>query len=120
MHPLASSATDLVAAVRSGDLTAVACTEAFLDLLAIRKAQMFSDVCLQRSHKLLCLRVLPYSLGNHRVLHKASMCSDMRLMVLINKRFDRLANQHIHVFRHGVCGFLVILDGDQLVSVLNP
>ena len=31
MHPLARSATDLVAAVRSGDLTAVACTEAFLD-----------------------------------------------------------------------------------------
>ncbi|NCX97529.1 MAG: Asp-tRNA(Asn)/Glu-tRNA(Gln) amidotransferase subunit GatA [Planctomycetia bacterium] len=31
MHPLAHSATDLVAAVRAGDLTAVACTEAFLD-----------------------------------------------------------------------------------------
>ena len=31
MQPLARSATDIVAAVRSGDLTAVACTEAFLE-----------------------------------------------------------------------------------------
>ena len=52
MHPLARSATDLVAAVRSGDLTAVACTEAFLDRIEALDGRINAFLAVDRQRAL--------------------------------------------------------------------
>jgi aspartyl-tRNA(Asn)/glutamyl-tRNA(Gln) amidotransferase subunit A len=52
MHPLARSAADLVAAVRSGDLTAVACTEAFLDRIESVDANVQAFLAVDRGRAL--------------------------------------------------------------------
>ncbi|MFM7138003.1 MAG: amidase family protein, partial [Planctomycetota bacterium] len=52
MHPLARSASDLVAAVRSGDLTAVACTEAFLDRIGAVDGRINAFLAVDRQQAL--------------------------------------------------------------------
>jgi len=52
MQPLDRSATDLVAAVRSGDLSAVACTEAFLDRIAAVDGRVNAFLAVDRQRAL--------------------------------------------------------------------
>ena len=47
------------------------------------------------------------------------MRGDVRVMVLVNKRFDGLAVQERHVLAERVARLHVIVDGHQLVSVLD-
>ncbi len=52
MPPLDRSATDLVAAVRAGELTAVACTEAFLDRIEAVDGQINAFLAVNRQQSL--------------------------------------------------------------------
>ena len=52
MHPLSLSATDLVAAVREGSLTAVACTEAFLKRIEAVDGQVRAFLAVDRQRAL--------------------------------------------------------------------
>ena len=63
--------------------------------------------------------VLANERGHLGVLHASHVNSNVGLVVLLDKRLDRLAVDQVHVLLHGVHRFLVVLDRHQLVGVLD-
>ncbi len=57
----------------------------------IRKANVFCDVRHHGRLYLLCSWVLANKLLNQRIVHRRHMHLNMRLMVLVEERFDRFA-----------------------------
>ena len=66
-----------------------------------------------------CLGVLTNQLHDNRVLHGHRVHLDVRLVVLVEERFERFSFECGHVLRHRVSGFLVVRQGHKLVCVLD-
>ena len=80
---------------------------------------MLSDVSLNSCLHLLRHRVLTHSCSDHGVLHKRAVDSDVRIMVLVDERFGRLAFEERHVLTDRVDSHHVIRDWHELRSVLD-
>jgi hypothetical protein len=76
-------------------------------------------VRLQRHHDLLRLRVLADGLGDHGVLHKRHVGGDMGIVVLVDERLDRLADERIHVLADRIGRFRVVLGRNKFVGILD-
>ena len=80
---------------------------------------MLSNVRHKRGRDDRGLGVLPDAGRNQRVLHHRHVHRNVRLMVLVEERFNRVTLEERHVLGHRVAGFLVVRQGHKLVRVLD-
>ena len=82
---------------------------------------MLSDVRLHSSLHSLRVGVLTHKLRNLGVLHRVHVDLNMRFVVLVDKRLDRLTVNDVHVLRHRVTWLHVVtvLERDKLLGILN-
>ena len=82
---------------------------------------MLHDVGLGSGHHSLGVGVLPHKLCQLRVLHSSSVHYDMRLVVLADKRLDRLTVNDRHVLGDRVnrLHVIAVLEWDELPSVTD-
>ena len=97
-------------------------TGLLFDLLAIGERQVFRDVRVHSGHHALRIGVLPHELLDFGVLHSGHMDGDVRLVVLVYKRLDRLAVDDVHVLADRITwlAVVVVLERHELLGVLDP
>ena len=90
-----------------------------LHLTAVLQRNVLVDVRHGCGHDHLSLRVHLHELLNLRILYRGHVRLDVRLMVLLNERLDRLHRQQVLVLLHGVRGHHVVFNRHQLGGVLD-
>ena len=90
-----------------------------LDALAVGVGGVLSDVGHHGGHHGLGLWVLADQLHHLGVLGRGHVHLNVGGVVLVLERLDRLHVQDVHVLADGVAGLHVVVDGHELVSVLD-
>ena len=82
--------------------------QGLLNLSPVCEPSVLGDVRHECTHHLLGHRVLADGCHDLRVLHERLVHRDVRLVVLVRERLDRLGSQHVHVLGDGVFWPLVL------------
>ena len=94
-------------------------TQLRLNLLAVLVARVLSNVRHKRGRDDRGLGVLPNAGRNQRVLHHRHVHRNVRLMVLVEERFNRVTLEERHVLGHRVTRLLVFWQGHKFVGVFD-
>ena len=91
----------------------------FLNFTTVLKPDMLHDMGLCRLLNGLRLWVLTHNLSQFGVLQGGLMHSQMCFVILLNKRFNGLNIENIHILCHRICRFLIVFNNNDLIRILN-